>query len=204
VNLSSGFYTVTVTDVNGCTLLDTSTFQLNAVGLPVADFNTIGASENVTFINNSQNGTSYDWGFGDGTTLSTTLDTNITHHFDTSGTYLISLIVHTTAGCTDTFSMSIEVISTNLFNRKKSIISAAILPNPNNGRFVLSVEKLPIDEWKIEIFSITGQLIQSFLQETYQANTRIPIDLQDIRQGMYLLRLSNQKGQMVTKKLIVK
>lgn len=50
----------------------------------------------------------YQWDFGDGSTLTTTADPSV-HTYTNPGTYLITLVVTDTLGCTDTFSHSVFV-----------------------------------------------------------------------------------------------
>ena len=84
-----------------------------------------------------------------------------------------------------------------------NIFKAAIAPNPNTGQFRLEVEDLPIGEWQIEIYSITGQLIETKIQSILQPNTQIPIELQDVSKGMYLLKMRNEGRVILTRKFIV-
>jgi hypothetical protein len=82
-------------------------------------------------------------------------------------------------------------------------IKATIVPNPNNGQFRLEVEDLPIGEWDLQIFSITGQLMQRETRNILQANGNIPIELRDVSEGLYLLRMVNKDGVTVVRKFIV-
>jgi len=82
-------------------------------------------------------------------------------------------------------------------------IAATIVPNPNVGDFRLEVEDLPTGEWNMEIYSITGQLVQRETRNILQANGDVPISLRDVSGGLYLLRMVNDDGVVITRKFIV-
>ncbi len=100
-NLCNGTYTVTVTDVNGCT--NSESITLPIASLPVANFiadNTaICKGQTVNFTDNTTNSpTSWSWNFGD---LSTSTQQNPSHVYSTAGTYTVTLTA-TNASGTDT------------------------------------------------------------------------------------------------------
>ncbi len=109
-----GNYTITlsVTANNGCT--STTTQLINVEPLPVAGFMATTACSNQetmftdTSTLNSGAGTitNWDWDFGDG---NTSTDQNPTHQYGASGTYTVTLIVTSSAGCTDTIVGSVIV-----------------------------------------------------------------------------------------------
>ena len=104
-------YTVTGTDLNGCSATTTVTVTVNPV--PTADF-TSDVTEGdpvlvVTFTNNSSNATGYVWNFGNGSTQITTNSTgDQIGNFNTPGVYTVELTA-SNGGCTDTYSMPITV-----------------------------------------------------------------------------------------------
>lgn len=59
------------------------------------------SSYTVTFINNSTEGKTYDWDFGDGTTLTTTSTDPLPHTYTRDGNYNIKLWVDKTSNCGD-------------------------------------------------------------------------------------------------------
>jgi gliding motility-associated-like protein len=90
---------------------DTSRFSFRSRVMPKAIFrvsDTLGCNGqlNVVTINNSQNATSYDWDWGDGTTNSTLV--NPTHLYTAIGTYRITLTAKD-AVCRDTTSKIVKV-----------------------------------------------------------------------------------------------
>ncbi len=94
------------------------------VGVVPEFFNSFANSckppSSIDFFNNSTGpGTlSYQWRFGDGSPISTA--TNPTHLYNAVGNYDVTLIVTSSAGCTDSASNSVDIPDANI----QSIISA--------------------------------------------------------------------------------
>jgi gliding motility-associated-like protein len=111
-----GLITVTTSYTNGCTA--SNSVQLENYPLPtpsftVSPFSPSPSGETITFTNTStaQNGATISsalWDFGDGSTDNLI---NSTHAYNLDGTYTILLTVTSSDGCTDTVSISYDIIS---------------------------------------------------------------------------------------------
>ncbi|MCX6209261.1 MAG: PKD domain-containing protein, partial [Bacteroidetes bacterium] len=124
------------TNINGC--IDTSKTNVTVKASSVADFTYNGntnCTSNLTlaFTNNSTNGTSYLWSFGDGINSAAT---SPTHTYSIAGTYTISLIASNASGCSDTATQTVT------FNARPtssfSIIGATQCVNNNSYSFTNS------------------------------------------------------------------
>ncbi len=100
---SSGNFTVrlTIQDALGCQ----ETYErVNYIQIqrPTADFSAVSTSgctgQAITFLNNSTNGNTYFWNFGNG---QTSTQANPTHVYAATGNYTVTLTVTNAAGCTD-------------------------------------------------------------------------------------------------------
>lgn len=113
-NATVGTYVLTITS-QGCTDTDTVNI-LPGVGGSLAAFSAATNCQNrtVNFVDQSSvNGSpigSWQWNFGDNTTSNSQ---NPTHTYTADGTYNVSLIVSSTAGCTDTIIQQV-VVSQNI------------------------------------------------------------------------------------------
>ncbi len=101
--LSAGVYNVKLVVTSAGGQRDSSTATITVVNNPIASFssNTLSGCEDVnviSFTNNSNNSTTYNWDFGDGNTSTAT---NPTHTYLTPGTYSIKLIASNQYGCQD-------------------------------------------------------------------------------------------------------
>ncbi|MBL0341056.1 MAG: PKD domain-containing protein [Bacteroidetes bacterium] len=116
---SSGIYAVSliVTNQGGCS--DTANVTITAYDEPVAlavTSDTAGcAPYNVSFVNNSLNGASYLWNFGDGTTSA---QQTPSHLYTAAGNYTVSLVVSGLGSCIDTLILpyTIHVKATPVAN----------------------------------------------------------------------------------------
>lgn len=104
-DLSAGQYTVTTTDANGCAVTTTVNINSNGDVLPTARFTFDTTTANIQFINTSINADSITWNLGDGTSSN---QTNITHTYNTSGSYTICLIASNNCGA-DTLCQEVNV-----------------------------------------------------------------------------------------------
>lgn len=104
-------YFVSVTDGDGCSKTDTikltlikkvkAVFQTYDVDFSMSDYNNICYPDYIQFKNQSINGVSYTWDFGDGTIFNTTnSDTSsILHRYEQEGAYLVKLTAFNPATC---------------------------------------------------------------------------------------------------------
>ena len=91
----------------GCEMV-ADTLRVYVMDKPIADFafEPNCAHNPTTFQNNTQNGTSYLWDFGDGNTSTIT---DPSHIYESEGSYSVSLIAYNHFGCSDTISYQVDV-----------------------------------------------------------------------------------------------
>lgn len=101
-------YTVTVTDTNNCTANDDVT--VTVFPRPQANFSVTASCFNnpnhFTDLSSGGNIIHWNWSFGDGTIDSVQ---HPSHTYNTSGTFIATLIVTTAEGCNDTFALPVNV-----------------------------------------------------------------------------------------------
>ena len=111
-NIVSAWYQVTVTDAV-CSTTDSAFVDI--IAPPVANFSAVPVSGcsplTVQFSNNSQNGTSYNWNFGNGQTANATTTSNQSMTYTTPDpeSYTATLVVSQGQFCSDTFTLVIQV-----------------------------------------------------------------------------------------------
>lgn len=111
---TDGTYTVTLTmrDSTSCnspaTATQTFTFKSTEVTASFTTADTVCRGNPVTFDNNTANGQTFEWNFGDG---GTTTGSPVTHTFDSLGVYTVRLIAKNPNACNgiDTFIKQIVV-----------------------------------------------------------------------------------------------
>ncbi|WP_321540023.1 T9SS type A sorting domain-containing protein [Flavobacterium piscinae] len=84
-----------------------------------------------------------------------------------------------------------STLSTNNFEMISNVVLA---PNPTSGAFTISVATT-----KVEIYSLTGQLVKSF-NNTFSSD--YAFDVSDLNNGIYFVKAVNEYGNEKTMKLI--
>ncbi len=118
-----GTYTVTltITNLNGCT--NTKVHQVQVTAAPIAQFSVgsqLCSNNAVLFNDNSStsNGviSSWYWDFGDGsdTLIQAPANPDISHVYSGGGSYTVTHTIHTSTGCENTLSTTINVNSAPL------------------------------------------------------------------------------------------
>lgn len=77
-----------------------------------------------------------------------------------------------------------------------------LYPNPNNGEFNLEIESQFGMDYRIEIVSITGQLVYSNQIKSEQNYFALPINIENKTPGVYLFKLVGNEGIM-TRRIVV-
>ncbi len=108
-----GTYTITLiaVDTGLCSVSDTATFDVTFLPEVIADFTKTPdgcAPLSVDFTNATQNGLTYQWDFGNGTTSTLT---DVTVLYSTAGNYSVILIAFNPGTCnlSDTISLSVSI-----------------------------------------------------------------------------------------------
>jgi Secretion system C-terminal sorting domain len=77
---------------------------------------------------------------------------------------------------------------------------AILSPNPTNDGFNINVMNAKIDNMTVQIFDIAGQ--QVFTEKFSSRNNSIYVN-PSLASGSYLVKITNQHNETITKKLIV-
>jgi PKD repeat protein len=188
-------YSVTVTDQFGCSSSALSAVNVNAS--PMADFTSVlGTSNTVDFTSASVGGATFSWTFGDGST--STIE-NPTHAYTTAGTYDVTLVVTSAAGCSDTIIKSIVVTNSSSLSENDQFNNFNVFPNPSKGLFNIQMNSNALSS-KIAVMNLLGEVILTKeLVQTSNGNFESQIDLSNYPNGIYLIDLSTENQTVVRK-----
>ncbi len=172
--------------------------QLTAGVNPTALFTyTDQGGFNAQFQNTSTNGTSYSWNFGDN---ATSTDPNPLHHYNSEGTYTVTLITINDCG-SDTVTQSVTVIKVGL--NSASAEAVTLIGSGETGVYYIEPGTANCKQLDVLITDMAGRTLQQ--NRLFNAgNNRVgPINLGNYTQGMYILSFTCE-GKMYYAKMVVR
>jgi len=188
--LSGGTYTITVTDIIGCTASATVT-----VSEPAALVITPSS------VNDNSNGScngqasvsisggiapyTYSWSPGGGTNDS--INGKCPNRY--------CCVVTDSKGCKD--SMCITIVNVTGIANINNSSTISIYPDPNNGSFTIAGV---IKGQVIELYNALGQKLSSSVAD----NSTMSFDISNKADGIYLVRIVNKDGAVITQQKILK
>ncbi len=128
---------------------------------------------------------------------------NVVPNFPYTGTWYNLMDNATIEVTSTTATIAIEAGGFRIFGNKASTLGTDtfeisgdiyLYPNPATNYFTLNAAVS-----KVEIYSITGQLVKSFNANQYQEN-QFPIS--DLKQGMYIVKTLNENKEVKTMQLL--
>ncbi len=163
-------------------------------------------SLNVFFLNlSSADAVDYLWDYGDGST-----DTSpfAYHEYDAAGTYEVNLTITTANGCTNTYTVILDLTEdTFLASPPYTIISATtdiaaftavqMAPNPTNGESWLHITTTQSTDLQIDLLDSQGRLLGQQTTLVQRGGNPLRIDLHDQPAGLYFIRLQSPQGSDV-------
>lgn len=197
VNLQDGTYTIMIMDVNGCTYSEPVIVEPSQL-LPIADFDFTLSGTAVLFDNTSSNGTSYLWSFGDD---STSTEESPVHVYDEHGEYEVSLTVSNDCG-EATYSTTINTLAIGI--GEEEIDAFLVYPNPASTELFVQSNLTTNSTLTIDIVTMSGQVVRTSLVNRLALGNRMTIDLNNLADGIYYLRIVSEKKQSVIKFDVIK
>jgi len=205
---NSGSFDATVWDSIGCKW-KSNVLVMKLQNAPIADIAPVtDTTLIVDFRSVSINASTHSWNFGDATAVSNEIDP--THTFAQAGFYTISLTVDPEGNldiCNpDTDTEIIEVFDTTFFSvpeMDKIVADFNVYPNPTDRFVNVSASVVDQTDVEIEVFTVEGKLVYSQTQDAVFGKYSAKLDLSDLPMGVYLLKMTTNKG-MIIKKLEIK
>lgn len=182
---TSGFYTLTVIDTNGCVAMDDIDVTVEYAPTALAQVDTTNCPM-VSFTDQStDNPDAWLWSFGDG---NSSTSPNSSNSYASGGTYNASLIASNACGAdTTNFTVDINCIA-GIGNAAQDDAHVSIYPNPGNGQFTVtsSLE----GKVNIEVYTVSGHLVMT---KNYISAVNAPqvIELDNLESGAYILKITN-------------
>ena len=178
---NTGTYTVMLIACDTVTC-DTATLNINVVPYAVAAFGASTTSECIPFTvnmaNSSTNAVSYLWDFGDGDTSTVA---NPSHIYDTTGTFVITLIAIGDNGCNDTTSSTILLgcDSTELF------IPNVFTPNGDGSNDVFEIIAEGYSNFHLRVYNRWGLRMFESSEVSLMWNGKVDNSGKECSEGTY-------------------
>lgn len=168
-------------------IVDSVSRDILAMELPIADFDFTVDLKKIQLINSSNEGESYSWNLGDGTT---SIEENPIHEFKKSGDYTIKLNANNRCGTTS-FSQLVRMNYNDLIK---------IYPNPSDGVFVVDLSRIIYVRTNWMVYDSNGSQVLSGVVSNY--NSLINFNLKGMSSGVYILKLDID-GEVLQRKLLL-
>ncbi|MBL4592311.1 MAG: T9SS type A sorting domain-containing protein, partial [Flavobacteriales bacterium] len=189
--LSSGMYTVTITDGSGCAIVDSfaisNTVSFTASGI-VTDASCLACTDgSIDLTATGDAPFTFTWSNG--------ANTEDINNLLTGG---YSVIITGASGCQDSlyfyvnYPVGIDPTDINWF--------VNLYPNPANDEFTLDYNFRTNDEVRFTVFNIIGELVHD--EKITKAQGKITVDAQRMDPGIYFIQLTG-KDRKETLKLII-
>jgi PKD repeat protein len=168
----------------GCEEAYSSVVRINITPIPISNFNYTAVRGLISFVDNSQNGESYFWDFGDG---STSTEKEPTHNYLSNSNFDVLQKVDNDCGSDSIVkNLSISGVGINELDPNEII---TIYPNPNNGTFSIKYSSKEIGSIIIELYNIEGKLMFSKNYEKQTKELKADFNLQTLSKGIYQFRV---------------
>jgi len=203
--LSAGQYDISLTDSNGCYLLDTI-FLLELSSGPITSMisgnNGVNPFSSHSYYIQNTTGSTYSWlVIGGSQTFGGSSD-SIQVLWDSLGTGQVMVIETDSLGCIgDTVYLSVNIslapgIDTYNLN------SFGVYPNPVKGILTVELELGKEKDIVISLVTMEGKLVHTYIKTRVSGQFIEKLDLQSYPKGIYQLQLSID-GELISKKIIL-
>jgi hypothetical protein len=194
---TAGLYIVQVVSACG-TAVDS--MVVTTYPLPVANFSTITSFYTVVTTNNSVNGVSYSWDFGDGSPVST--DAEPSHVYTVNGQYTITLTVVSACGDTATYTQVVNINPQFAGIDEEGLNDVNVYPNPSEGYFNVSLQSATGEDIRITVQDLSGRMVFESVYGSSEGEFTTPVDVRGVAAGTYILRLQTGKYSSVTRIIV--
>ena len=147
----------------------------------------------------------FTWYFGDSTILQS--DSVTVHHiYHSPDQYTVTLkAVRINSSCSGSVVKYhyINCLPTSILSDTNNTLSFKVFPNPNKGSFSLIVNGGKTENYTIEVISMLGKIIFTETIQDLPPNTIKRIDLNNVAEGIYMVKLRSKSG-CFNKMIIIK
>jgi hypothetical protein len=193
---TQGVYEVCLTVTDSCGS-DTLCKNVPVCEMPQPHFYYQPIEQLVSFRDSSISPQSWFWDFGDGFYSDLR---NPVHYFNEPGTYYVCEQV-TNACNTETFCDSVTIVANAIEDHSKTPV-VIIYPNPASATAFVRLNVPNVSTIAFELFNLQTNSIRQWKMKCTPAQNSVPLNLDGIPQGVYLLQ-TKFEGSVLLNKLII-
>ncbi|MCK4664250.1 MAG: T9SS type A sorting domain-containing protein, partial [Bacteroidales bacterium] len=197
-SLTEDTYFRALLSITGCDDDISSVESIKVNPLPISGYNYSVDLGTVTFSDISEYADSYFWDFDDDLT---SIEAEPVHIYTQTGNYQVKQRVSNNCGSDSTIQLvSITVPGINDVSQDFNV---NIYPNPNTGKFNLTILSHETGEIIVRIYNIQGKEV---ISKTFTKNTKefiTEFDLDKLSKGVYQIKIITAK-RVIDKQLLIK
>ena len=204
--LYPGTYSLTVTNPLGCSATASVDAAYSSGANATPNFTTpaqICVNQPAAFANTSSDTTNFNshWNFGQGAdSLSTLISPS--HTYTAAGTYPVSLVITNSTGCSFGVTQIVTVSPCGVGIKDVEFDnSVRILPNPSNGNINITVNDVE-GNITITLYNLIGETVKSFATTESSSVFNKNMDLSNLANGTYMVKIQSG-NKIATKKLVI-
>ncbi len=190
--LAVGTYAVTITDANGCVIIDSASVTNTSTSIEISM--PAEAALCLPFSITLESGVeaeSYAWSTGESTAS-----------IDVTAGGLYTVTIGNTEGCLSTDSTTVIEQPCVGIAEDESSIAIDLYPNPNRGAFTLNIDNASSDQLSYRFMSLDGKLVQDGKLVLSNGNGTKEFQFTQLSSGMYFMSITtNQK--VIIKRVII-
>ena len=106
-------------------------------------------------------------------------------------------------GCEGMASVNVQVNACVGFVEHTLANGVSVYPNPNSGTFIVSVN-VNVDELTLEMLDLQGRVVFNSMENNIQSGFTKQINMENVANGVYMLRVTTSKEQVSLKVAVQK
>jgi plastocyanin len=130
--------------------------------------------------------------------------TTFSRTFNTVGTFPYHCTAHGGVGFGQYGVLTVQAASpTATLDSRTAGIEVSVYPNPSHGQVTVKLDQKPGQDYKLRLSNIIGQEIRTIALKPELTAAGLPLDLSDLRTGVYFYSLLVDGKVATTKRLVL-
>ena len=195
----SGSYTVVVTS-DGCS--DSASVVVMVNPLPDAAFTVSAQGNKVTLTNETVNGVSYYWDYGDGTTSTNAANTH-EHQYNFDNAHYNIMLVATNDCGSDTVTKEVDMTTGIISQGAKTGVT--VFPNPFTDDIHLTITLIKAAHTDLSVYDVTGRKMYEAADKSLlpgDNNMDLKTAFAGLPSGVYMIHITLDNGESMMRKVV--